>query len=133
MNRFKVWGIDEERWLEDERPFYLSHDGELIVPTTYDGKWHVASAEGFARIVRCSGISAKKSYRGEEPDDLMIYEGDIVNSINVDMEFEAYYDIGKGSWLVRNIYDPNYYMWLGLCPDEFEIIGNINEKHKYEK
>ncbi|MDR1693372.1 MAG: YopX family protein [Oscillospiraceae bacterium] len=84
-----------------------------------------------ATIGQCTGLRAAKSYRGDKPEDLLIFEGDIVRCIsrtdsgNMVVIFERgefrmvlcknfkAYKTDKGYYAVRNF--------------EKEIIGNIHD------
>ena len=75
-----------------------------------------------ATVGQCTGLSAKKSYRGDKHEDLLIWEGDVLKAIIGDTEFifPAYREDGE---------------WFGAA-DQMraavrsgaEIIGTIYDK-----
>jgi len=72
-HKFRFW--DEE----DKKYTYYNSPWNMIRPTTYE-----ITEEGYdfnrpheGVLEQCTGLSASKSYRGNKPEDLLIWEGDI--------------------------------------------------------
>lgn len=75
-------------------------------------------------VGHCTGLSAAKSYRGEELGDLMIFEGDIIRYTShgkIGIGVLTWMSIGIAAWLIKS--DNSYIL---LTDDiELEIIGTI--------
>lgn len=87
--------------------------------------------DGVAELEQCTGLSASKSYRGNKPEDLLIWEGDKVLFIynNKQLEMVVEWDICNPCFVlnardgIRLEYD------FIKCDDAVvEIIGNVHEE-----
>ncbi len=99
---------------------------------------------GVVELEQCTGLSASKSYRGEKPEDLLIWEGDILGGF-------AYYNSGLIVWqnagfgFMHKAKTPlqkelsNGKDWYDFCSfaghhylseilGRFEIIGTVHEE-----
>lgn len=86
-----------------------------------------------ATIGQSTGLFAAKSYRGDKPEDLLVFEGDIVRFEHPSPDV----DNGTGvvvwskdelGWEFRDI-TPNSYKWFnGYAGDLYEIIGTIHDQ-----
>ena len=81
-----------------------------------------------ATIGQCTGIAARKSYRGERPEDLLIFEGDIVKAGRGIHEI-----VYKNCCLYAKIKkdDATYYLDIVNLAEKYKagirIIGNIHD------
>lgn len=84
---------------------------------------------GWFELMQCTGLSAVKSYRGDKPEDLLIFENDILR-----IEWDGYtyehpvtWDTRKAQWRCGGdgLYVTAHY--------EPEIIGTIYDKACDEK
>ena len=133
--KFRVWDDGQKIFLDDEQ-ITISQDGTL-----YDIE---ESARKYLIIEQCTGLSAVKSYRGVKPEDLLIFEGDIIegaswrntvllgcakNAKFVNAKYQIIYCCGSVSlpeFTFRLCKDSKM---LNTFPDirRVEIIGNIHE------
>lgn len=75
-------------------------------------------------IEQCTGLSASKSYRGEKPEDLLIWEGDKYNLIDKDGKIISPDNVCELKDFFGGVY------WLENHGGKviIEIIGNIHEE-----
>ena len=79
-------------------------------------------------VGQCTGLSAVKSYRGVKPEDLLIFEGDVIEHKSIDGEWTEWivqFNASYGRWQANNkneIYDITVSLF-----SVSEIIGNIHE------
>lgn len=78
-------------------------------------------------VGQCTGLTAAKSYRGDKPEDLLIYEGDIcIDSLG--WVFEVIWDNDNARFIGRHSKSrgDTYVCYIGRQP-KVEIIGNIHD------
>jgi uncharacterized phage protein (TIGR01671 family) len=82
-----------------------------------------------ATIGQCTGLRAAKSYRGDKPEDLLIFEGDIVRTtiehnpyLGGDKTIVTHVNWDDGCWWVGD--DEVHLAYQVRNDDEIEIIGN---------
>jgi len=85
-----------------------------------------------ATIGQCTGLSAKKSYRGERPEDLLIFEGDIAKGSYEEIDGrivyyfeEVKYITGQGGWVLGD--EDAFDNLDGILAQEVEVVGNIHD------
>ncbi len=76
--RFRAW--DKEPSLCTDKPtmHYYSPLEISDMSLNFWSKTHIECEPDELVIMRCTGRSAAKSCRGDRPEDLLIYEGDVV-------------------------------------------------------
>jgi len=89
-----------------------------------------------ATLEQCTGLSAVKSYRGTQPEDLLIFEGDIIRDRR--SVHAVIYDFDNGRFLgVSNVKYNNqdrYLLYINTELQKFvEIIGNVHDKSDGEE
>lgn len=115
--KFRVWDIVNSKYIPGNR-LHVNHDGSL------------SSCIENIIIEQCTGLSALQSYRGDKPEDLLIWEGDIIRNI---IHNEYIYKM-EVVWLKTSaefgfaIDAMN--IWNGDDLFDVEIIGNIHEDEK---
>lgn len=130
-NRFRVWDNDLNQYITDTFEVAIKNNGELINRKGDPIKNCI--------IEQCTGLSVLKSYRGNNPDDLLIYEGDIVSGLAFKKRGLIVYQNGGFGFispLEKELSDgANFVSFANhiyindiLC--RFEIIGNVHEVEK---
>jgi hypothetical protein len=75
-------------------------------------------------VGQCTGLRAAKSYRGDKPEDLLIFEGDIVQGKR-GIGHIKWHDKGLTGWLVE--YPDCRELVYSDNRQDYEIIGNIHD------
>lgn len=81
---------------------------------------------GFSKLkpIQCTGVSATKSYRGDEAEDLQVFDGDIYHLGDLNIKYVVtWHDTGFMGKQIRS----SSYVGLNYWKDRMQIIGN-----KYE-
>ena len=95
-----------------------------------------------ATIGQCTGLSASKSYCGERPEDLLIFEGDTVQADWYDYCECAKSVFGEivycGNWGQWTIYDNETKTLYEICQQDYysfivDIVGNVHDTPKTEE
>ena len=123
-NRFRVWDNDLNQYITDTFEVAIKNNGELIN--------HKGDPIKNCIVEHCTGLPAAKSYRGTTPEDLLIWEGDIVGGSNgsingVEWPYKmTIKSIPGGFFFPEWAYDKdgNYH---GDSTHYVKIIGNVHE------
>lgn len=134
-NRFRVWDNDLNQYITDTFEVAIKNNGELINRKGDPIKNCI--------VEHCTGLSAAKSYRGTTPEDLLIWESDIVSGLafhkrglivwqNGGFGFmsEATTPLEKGlcngaDW--KDFVSFANHNYLNEILGRFEIVGNVHE------
>ena len=80
----------------------------------------------------CTGLSASKSYRGDKPEDLLIWEGDVLEWTEIqimdgtEIKHQVYIEFrGNGFGTTHMDGKPDGMIWSPTC---YEIIGTIHDE-----
>lgn len=133
-HRFRVWNPHTKTYMptDNRRWISLSHDG--IVYHGYDDT--VEEPIAGLEIEFCTGLSASKSYRGDKPEDLLVWEGDVLKFLNnathnIGTVFTGVVVFDDCNFCIRKIKEPTckiWNFWLGSPHmQNIEIIGTTHE------
>lgn len=99
--------------------------------------WRIVSIDP-STVGQCIGVSVTKSYRGGEPEDLLLYEGDIIRIYDDNNTYDTaiFWSNSKLSYMYVNPYGVHESLEeilscdLGHPINCAEIIGTIHDKER---
>jgi hypothetical protein len=117
-HKFRVWDNILNQYITEIADVAIKNNGELI---NYKG-----DTIRDCVIEQCTGISASKSYRGNKPEDLLIWEGDKTRYSDRQSDYVYGYITWRGAGFVLMNLDGslNGLIWT---PNHLQIIGNVHE------
>lgn len=137
-NRFLFRGkrLDSGEWIQGD----ISRRKSRFAPQL-DTTYGITDAYGTfcavvpATIGQCTSLSASKSYRGDKPEDLLIFEGDIIRIFDDGNTYETaiYWSKSKLTYMFVNPYGVHESLEeitscdLGFPISCGEIIGTIHD------
>lgn len=143
-NKYRVWDTETKKMIDFEGlrdASYLIGD-EIVINS---GVFYPFYEKGLI-FMQCTGLSAAKSYRGDKPEDLLVFEGDIVKRTreitmyrtNEFVENEIYtgaviycqtmfcVDLGYKKPLLKGHNDNSIYEIIGNIYEHPELLTNPN-------
>lgn len=133
-DRYKLRGkrVDNGEWVyggfyqgimsETNNPFSIDNARIKNIIITEGTYYHVDPKT----VGQCTGLLVAKSYRGTKPDNLLIYEGDILKDKGGEEYKVEWGDEGAFYIICEDYLDTIYFTELEDF-SYFEIIGNVHE------
>jgi len=114
---FRVWSKAAQKHVYGTR-FLLGEYGHLYQLDSVDDNLQLLNPDDYI-VERCIGSSAASSYLGSDPQDLLIYEGDIVVGTGC---------VGERVEEIVEYISGEYFPFDYLKPEDVEIIGTRRER-----
>ena len=142
MHRYLFRGkrLDSSKWVHGflMAPINRPHTDLHILPLSTKTEKYCRNYYEIdpATIGQCTGLSAKKSYRGECPEDLLIFEGDIVKGSYEETDGrivyyfeEVKYITEQGGWILGD--EDAFNNLDGISAQEVEVVGNVHDNREF--